>query len=59
MEGMTDKELMTITIDNYMALQRIKDANGGVANKELEYQIKGVVAKLAALGVNVEDLTLN
>lgn len=59
MEGMTDKELITITIDNYMALQRIKNSNGDVENKELDYQIKGVVAKLSALGVNVEDLTMN
>lgn len=58
MEGMTDKELVTITIDNYMALQRIKKANSGVENNELEYQIKGIEAKLSALGVNVKDLTL-
>lgn len=59
MEGMTDKELMTVTIEQYAALQRIKSANGGVDNKELDYQLKILVAKLSALGVNVEDLTLN
>lgn len=58
MEGMTDKELITLSIDNYMALQRIKNANGGVENKELDYQIKGLEAKLSALGVNVKDLVM-
>lgn len=58
MEGMTDKELVTITIDNYMALQRIKKANSGVENNELEYQIRVLETKLSALGVNVKDLTL-
>lgn len=55
---MTDKELITITIDNYMNLQRIKKANGNQENEELNYQLKGVIAKLASLGVNVEDITL-
>jgi len=59
MEGMTDKELVTMTIDNFMALQRIKKANAGVENKELDYQIKGLEAKLSALGVNVKDLTMD
>ena len=58
MEGMTDKELITITIDSYMSLQRIKKANVGVENKELDYQIKGIEAKLSALGVSIKDLTL-
>lgn len=55
---MTDKELITITIDNYMNLQRIKKANNGQENDELNYQLKGVIAKLSSLGVNVEDITL-
>ena len=55
---MTDKELITITIDSYMNLQRIKKANNGQENEELNYQLKGVVAKLSSLGVNVEDITL-
>ncbi len=58
MEGMTDKELITLSIDNYMSLQRIKNANGGFENKELDYQIKGLEAKLSALGVNVKDLAM-
>ena len=52
---MTEKELITITIEYYMNLQRIKKET---ENKELDYQIRGTVAKLSSLGVNVEDLTL-
>jgi len=55
---MTDKELITITIEQYAALQRIKSANGDMENKELDYQLKILIAKLSALGVNVEDLTM-
>lgn len=55
---MTEKELITITIDTYMNLQRIKKENGTQENRELEYQLRGVVAKLSSMGVNVEELTL-
>lgn len=55
---MTEKELIATTIDIYMNLQRIKKANGDYENKELDYQLKGVIAKLSSLGVNVEDITL-
>ena len=58
MEDMTEKELITVLIDKYTDLQRIKRANNGVVNKELEYQIKVTIAKLASLGVSVEDITL-
>ena len=54
MEDMTEKELITVLIDKYTDLQRIKRAN----NQELEYQIKVTIAKLASLGVSVEDITL-
>lgn len=57
-QEMTEKELIAVTIDNYMNLQRIKKENGDHENKELDYQLKGLVAKLCSLGVNVEDLTL-
>ena len=50
--------LINITIDKYTDLQRIKIANGNNANTELDYQIKITTAKLATLGVNVEDITL-
>ena len=58
MDEMTDKELITITIDRYTDLQRVKKANGNHENEELEYLIKITTAKLASLGVNVEDITL-
>ena len=58
MEDMTEKELITVLIDKYTDLQRIKRANNGVENQELEYQIKVTIEKLASLGVSVEDITL-
>ena len=58
MEEMTEKELITVLIDKYTDLQRIKKANNNVENEELEYQISATTAKLSSMGVNVEDLTL-
>ncbi len=58
MEDMTEKELITVLIDKYTDLQRIKKANKGTFNEELDYQIKTTTAKLSSMGVNVEDLTL-
>ena len=55
---MTDKELVTVTIDRYTDLQRIKKANGDYDNPELDYQIKVAFAKLSSMGVSVEDITL-
>ncbi len=55
---MTKEELITITIDRYAELQRIKKNNGDQENKELDYSIKLAVAKLSSLGVNVEEITL-
>lgn len=57
-EGMTREELISITIDKYTDLQRIRKANGDYENKELDYQIKVTVAKLSSLGVSVEDIAL-
>ena len=57
-EGMTREELISITIDKYTDLQRIRKANGDYENKELDYQIKITVAKLSSLGVSVEDIAL-
>ena len=58
MEEMTEKELITVLIDKYTDLQRIKKANNYVENEELEYQIRATTAKLSSMGVDVEDLTL-
>lgn len=57
-EDMTEKELITVTIDRYTDLQRIKKANGDYKNTELDYLIKVTVAKLVSLGVSVEDITM-
>ena len=58
MEEMTEKELITVLIDKYTDLQRIKKANRDTPNEELVYHIKVTTAKLSSMGVNVEDLTL-
>lgn len=58
MEEMTEKELITVLIDKYTDLQRIKKTNNNVENEELEYQIRATTAKLYSMGVDVEDLTL-
>ena len=55
---MTEKELITVLIDKYTDLQRIKRANKGTPNEELDYQIKVTTAKLSSMGINVEDLSL-
>ena len=55
---MSDKELITITIQHYGDLQRIKRANGTQENPELDYVLKLTAVQLASLGVNVEDITL-
>ena len=57
-EETSREEIICRTIDNYMDLQRIKMANGDVKNDELEFQIKGTIAKLSAMGVSVAGLTL-
>ena len=57
-EETSREEIICMLIDKYADLQRIKKANGSVKNEELEYQIKGTVAKLSSMGVSVEDITL-
>ena len=54
---MTREELISLTIDKYTDLQRIKKANGNTENKELD-QLKVTIAKLSSLGISVEDITL-
>lgn len=56
-DAMTEKEQMTMLIDNYTDLQRIKSAVD--KEKEIDYQIKTVKAKLEALGVVTEDLDIH
>ena len=57
-DTMTREELISLTIDKYTDLHRIKKANGSIENKELDYQLKVTVAKLSSLGISVEDITL-
>lgn len=38
---MTREDIVNATIDTYMNLQRIKKANGGHDNAELDYSDKG------------------
>jgi hypothetical protein len=56
MEDMTEKEQATALIDKYTELQRIKVATD--KDKEVDYQIRVVCAKLQALGITMEDLKL-
>lgn len=53
-EYMTENELKQVTIDYYVNLQRIKKAETA-NNPELEYQLKVVKNKLAALGIPSEE----
>lgn len=57
-DAMTEKELIAVTIDRYVDLQHIKKANGDYENSELDYLLKVTTAKLASLGVNINDITL-
>lgn len=56
MDAMTEKEQTTMLMDNYINLQRIKSASD--KEKEIEYQIKTVKAKLETLGVMTENLDI-
>ncbi len=58
MDEMSDKELVTMTIEHYTDLQRIKKANGDTVNEELDYQIKITAVKLSAMGVAIEDISM-
>lgn len=53
-QGMSADELKLVTIDCYVNLQRIKKADT-CQNPELEYQLKVVKNKLAALGIPSEE----
>ena len=55
-QDMTEKELITVTIDKYTDLQRIKKANGNNENKELDYQIKVAKVKLSSFGIDYSEL---
>ncbi|MCI8558170.1 MAG: hypothetical protein HFI19_10460 [Lachnospiraceae bacterium] len=52
----SDKEMINNLIDNYTNLQRIKKAND--TEKELDYQLKILKAKLESFGIVTTDLDL-
>ncbi len=51
---MSDKEQMTMLMDRYVDLQRIKTAPD--KDSEIDYQIKITKAKLEAIGIVTENL---
>lgn len=52
----SDKEMINNLIDNYTSLQRIKKSDN--IEKELDYQIKILKAKLESFGIVTTDLDL-
>lgn len=52
----SDKEMINNLIDNYTSLQRIKTAQD--VQKELDYQLKVLKAKLESFGIVTTDLDL-
>lgn len=52
----SDKELINNLIDSYTNLQRIKKSDN--TEKELDYQIKILKAKLESFGIVTTDLDL-
>ncbi len=52
----SDKEMINNLIDNYTSLQRIKKSED--IEKELDYQIKILKAKLESFGIVTTDLDL-
>ncbi len=52
----SDKEMINNLIDNYTSLQRIKKAED--AEKELDYQIRILKAKLESFGIITSELDL-
>ncbi len=56
MDEMTEKEQKTMFISAYMNLQRVKVSAD--KDKEIRNQERELKAKLEALGVVVEDLTI-
>ncbi len=55
---MTKKELIKYTIEKYSDLKRIKDANCGVKNEELDNQITLAEKKLKIMGIDIKEFEL-
>lgn len=56
-EAMTDNEQVSVLIDNYTNLQRIKMAED--RDKEIDYQLKATKAKLETHGISTENLDIH
>ena len=52
----SDKEMINHLIDSYTRLQRIKNSDD--AEKEIDYQLKILKAKLESFGIVTTDLDL-
>lgn len=55
--GMTEQELKNFLIDGYASLQRIKAAPD--KDKEVDYQLRILKAKLESLGIVTTDLDID
>ena len=55
-EEMKEKQLVVNLIENYMNLMRIKNADD--KDKEINFQLCELKAKLKILGISTENLTI-
>ena len=56
-DDMNEKEMIKNLIDNYTSLQRIKKAEN--SEKEIDYQIRILKAKLESFGIITSELEIN
>ena len=56
-DDMNEKEMINNLIDNYTSLQRIKKAEN--SEKEIDYQIRILKAKLESFGIITSELEIN
>ena len=56
-DEMNEKEMINNLIDNYTSLQRIKKAEN--SEKEIDYQIRILKAKLESFGIITSELEMN
>ena len=56
-DDMNEKEMINNLIDNYTSLQRIKKAEN--SEKEIDYQIRILKAKLESFGIITSELDMN
>ena len=56
-DDMNEKEMSNDLMDNYTSLQRIKKAEN--SEKEIDYQIRILKAKLESFGIITSELEMN